>query len=348
MRPLSATDAFTPAFERTKAMLQPFSLKLWLKLGLVALIAEMGMQFFVPPAGSPSRSSSSGIGASAGGVNPLLVSVLIVAAVVCGILCLVFLYFGSRMQLVLMEMVATRSTVVGPSWRKAGSKTWPWIGLKLICFLIAIVVVGAIIALPLIYLIRSMPANNTAQPTAAFFGNFFLIFITVFLAVFVLVLLLWTLRDFVLPFMVFEDARVGEAISRTRELMRRETGNVLFYFLMKFVFTLAASVAAELCILAALFVIAIPVGIIGGGFWLALHNAGEFGTLLMYVSLGLLGVISLAAFFVAIICIAGAVLIFYQAYALYFLGGRIPRLGDLLEPPPPPSLEGASPVLSPS
>ncbi len=347
MRPLSATDAFTPAFERTKAMLQPFSLKLWLKLGLVALIAEMGMQFFVPPAGSPSHSSSSGIGAVAGGVTPLLVSVLIVAAVVCGILCLVFLYYGSRMQIVLMEMVATRSILVGPSWRKAGSKTWPWIGLKLICFLIAIIVVGAIIALPLIYLIRSMPAN-TAQPTAAFLGNFFLIFITVFLAVCVIVLLLWTLRDFVLPFMVFEDARVGAAISRTRELMRRETGNVLFYFLMKFAFTLAASVAAELCILAALFVIAIPAGIIGGGFWLALHNAGEFGTLLMYVSLGLLCIISFAAFLVAIICIAGAVLIFYQAYALYFLGGRIPRLGDLLEPPPPPSLEDASPVLSPS
>jgi hypothetical protein len=347
MRPLSATDAFTPALERTKAMLQPFSLKLWLKLGLVALIAEMGMQLFVPPAGGSSHSSSSGIGAAAGGVTPLLVTVLIVAAIVCAVLCLVFLYFGSRMQLVLMEMVATRSTLVGPSWRKAGPKTWPWIGLKLICFLIAIAVVGAIIALPLIYFIRSMPANNMAQPTAAFWGNFFFIFITVFLAVFVIVILLWTLRDFVLSFMVFEDARVRVAITRTRELMRRETGDVLFYFLMKFVFTLTAGLAAELCILAALFVIAIPTGLIGGGFWFALHNSGEFGTLLMYISLGLLGVIALAAFFVAIICIVGAVLIFYQAYALYFLGGRIPRLGDLLEAPPPPFLEGAS-VLSPS
>lgn len=198
MRPLSATDAFTPAFERTKAMLQPFSLKLWLKLGLVALIAEMGMQFFVPPVGGTSHSSSSGIGATAGGLTPLLVTALIVAAVVCGILCLVFLYFGSRMQLVLMEMVATRSTLVGPSWSKSGSKTWPWIGLKLVCFLIAIVVVGAIIALPLIYLIRSMPASNTAQPNPAFWGSFFLIFVTVFFAALVIVLVLWALRDFVL------------------------------------------------------------------------------------------------------------------------------------------------------
>lgn len=116
---------------------------------------------------------------------------------------------------------------------------------------------------------------------------------------------------------------------------------------MKFAFTIAAGIAAELCILAVLLVLAIPTGLIGGVFWLALHHAGEFGILFMYVSFGLLGVISLAAFLVAIICIVGATLVFYQAYALYFLGGRIPRLGDLLEPPPP-FLEAASQALSPS
>ncbi|RSL18051.1 hypothetical protein EDE15_3607 [Edaphobacter aggregans] len=347
MRTLSATDAFTPAIERTKAILRPFSLKLWLKLGLVALIAEMGMQFIFPPVGGPPHSSSSGIGASAGGVNPLLITVFVVAGVVMAILGLALLYFGSRMQLVLMEMVATRSTLVAPSWRNAGPKTWPWIGLKLLCFVIAIAVVGAIVAVPLIYLFRSMPPNSTAQPNPAFWGSFFLIFTTIFVAVFVLLIVIWALRDFVLPFMLFEDAKVGAAVSRTVDLIRRETGSVLFYFLMKFAFTMAAGLAAELCLLAALFVIAIPTGIIGGGFWFALHNAGEFGILLMYVSFGLLGVASLAVFFTAIICIGGAVLIFNQAYALYFIGGRIPRLGDLLEPPPPPFFEGSPQALSP-
>jgi len=111
MRTLSATDAFTPAIERTKAILRPFSLKLWLKLGLVALIAEMGMQFIFPPVGVPPHSSSSGIGASAGGVTPLHVTVFVVVGVAMAVLGLVLIYFGSRMQLVLMEMVATRSTL---------------------------------------------------------------------------------------------------------------------------------------------------------------------------------------------------------------------------------------------
>ena len=207
---------------------------------------------------------------------------------------------------------------------------------------------GAIVVVPLIYLFRSMPASSTAQPNPAFWGSFLLIFATIFVAVIVIVFVLWTLRDFVLPFMLFEDAKIGTAVSRTADLFRRETGSVLFYFLMKLAFSMAAGLAAELCILAVLLVVAIPAGLIGGGFWFALHNSGEFGILFMYVSFGLLGLVSLVVFLAAIICIVGAVLIFYQAYALYFLGGRIPRLGDLLEPPPPPFFEGTPQVLSPS
>ena len=45
MTPLSATEAISPAIEHAKALLRPFSLKLWLKLGLVALLAEMGGEF---------------------------------------------------------------------------------------------------------------------------------------------------------------------------------------------------------------------------------------------------------------------------------------------------------------
>ena len=44
MRRLSATEAFTPAFEHTKSMLRPLSVRLWVKLGLVAFLAEMGGQ----------------------------------------------------------------------------------------------------------------------------------------------------------------------------------------------------------------------------------------------------------------------------------------------------------------
>jgi hypothetical protein len=60
------------------------------------------------------------------------------------------------------------------------------------------------------------------------------------------------------------------------------------------------------------------------------------GTVIMYIGFALLTVLFVAALIVAIVCLAGAALIFYQAYALYFIGGRIPQVGVLLQPAPPP------------
>jgi hypothetical protein len=346
MRPLSAVDAFTPALERTKAMLLPFSLRRGLKLGLIALLAEMSAQFIAPPVGNFGHSSPPLAGGT-GAIAHQVVVAFAVIGVVFFVLGLALLYFGSRMQFVLMDLVATRTTVIGPSWRKYGPKTWPWIGLKVLSFLAIFAVIGAVIAVPLIHLFRSMPSNNGQPPDAAFFGSFFLIFGTIFLAVFLMMLAIWTLRDFVLPFMVFEDATIGTALSSATKLIGREPGSVMFYFLMKFVFTMVAGLAAELCILVAAFVGIIPIGLVGGALWLGLHQAGSFGTAVLYVGYALLGLIFLAFMLVVGICLSGAVLIFYQAYTLYFLGGRIPTLGDLLEPPPPPLMEVIPPPFIP-
>ena len=162
----------------------------------------------------------------------------------------------------------------------------------------------------------------------------------------VILLLTWFLRDLVLPFILFDDAPLGTALRNATTIVRREPGSVLFYFCMKFAVTLLASIAAELCILLAMLALGIPIGIVAGGLWLVLRHAGLFATTVMYVSFALLGAVFLAALVCTIICIGGAVLIFYQTYALYFLGGRLPQLGDLLEPPPPP-LE-FQPLLHPS
>ena len=338
MRTLSATEAFTPALERTKAILQPFSLRLWLKLGLVALCAELGGQFAFPPIGNPaglSHSSSSGIGAVSGGVTLIVAVVFAIFALVGFAIALAFLYLSSRMQFVLMDLVATRSTYVAPAWRRHGSKTWRWIGLKVLFFLGILLIAGVLFAYPIILFIHSMPFGN-AQPGAAFFGSFFLFFAVIFCFVLLLMLFIWLLRDFVLPFIVFEDASIGAALSHAIELIRREPGPVLFYLLMKFLLSMGVGIAAELCLFLAALVGAIPLGLITGILWLALHHGGPIVTILMYVSFGLLGLIFLAWMLIAGTCIVGATLIFYQAYALYFLGGRIPSLGNILEPPAPP------------
>jgi len=349
MRVLSATEAINPAIEHTKALLRPFSLRLWLKLGLVACFAEAGGQFLSPPVGnlgSHGGAQTPGIG-SVPGLTPILILIVVVFSIVTLVIGLGLLYLGSRLQLVLMDLVATRTTLVAPAWHRTASRTWRWIGIKLAGFFAALLVVGIFAAGPIIHFIRSMPSGN-AKPGPGFVEAILLFIFTVFIAVLLFMLLIWILRDFVLPFILFEDAPLSVAIARTANTLRRETGSVLFYFLMKLALGLAIGIAAELGILLALLVLAIPIGSIGALLWFVLHQAGTFAVIAMYISFGLLGLVFFAALLTLFICIGGAVLIFHQAYALYFLGGRIPSLGNLLEPPPPPLPEPPPLPLAPA
>jgi hypothetical protein len=339
MRPLSATEAITPAIDRAKAILRPFSLGLWMKLGLVALLAELTGQFLAPPMGGGVPHSSaqtpaipSGIGAVAGAIT---LAVIVVVGLVFFVLGLLLLYFGSRMQLVLMDLVATRTNLVAPAWHRTAPRTWRWIGLKVLSFLAIMLLLGILLAAPIIYFIRSMPKGGGQPPSAAIFANLALFIMIMIVVVIILMVALWLLRDFVLPFLLFDDADIGTALRDATEVIRREPGSVLFYLFMKLVITIIAGIAAELLIALALFVAAIPLGIVGGVLWFSLRHAGSLAVAIMYISFGLLAVVFVAAAIILLVCIGGAVLIFYQSYALYFLAGRYPRLGALLEPPPP-------------
>jgi hypothetical protein len=318
-------------------LLQPFSLKLWLKLGLVAGLAEAGAQLIFPPIGNhaPATSSSSGIGAAAGRVTPHLIAVFVVLGVLALLIGLALFYLASRMQLVLMDIVATRTTLVAPVWNRTSPKTWRWIGLKLAAFLIILLMMGLFFVIPAIFLFHSIRPENTQSPSGAFFGGFALLFVMIFLSVFVILFFIWALRDFVLPYLLFEDTSASDAIRNAIALVRREPGSVSFYLFMKLVLSVAAGIAAEICIMIFLLILGIPTGAIGFGLWFALHGAGSFGTAIMYISFALLGLVALILFLGAIICVLCAVLVFYQAYTLYFLGGRIPIIGNLLQPPPP-------------
>jgi hypothetical protein len=247
-----------------------------------------------------------------------------------------------------MDMVATRTTLVAPVWHRTASRTWRWIGFKIAAFFAIFIVAGAILVVPFIYLVRSVPRN--AQPPApAFLGSFVLIFLLAFAVFLIALLAIWSMRDFVLPFLLFEDATVGDALRNASTLIRNEPGSFLFYLFMKFAVTIVAGIAAEFCIIISMLVLCIPLGGVAAALWFLLHQSGPFGTAVMYITFGLLGLVFLVVFLGAIICIMCAVLTFYQAYALYFLGGRIPVIGNLLQPPspePPPIAPPPMPALS--
>jgi len=344
MRPLSATEAFTPALDHTKALLRPFSLRLWLKLGFVAILAEMGGQTFVPPLGgnfNQAHDSQHFVASTA--FTAGIVTIVVVAMVAAIAVWLLLFYFGSRMQLVLMDLVATRTTLVSPAWRRTAARTWRWVTLKFVCCLVVFIAMGVLFAGPIFLFVRFLSQNGQQPEAPAAIGSIIAFVFAFLVVIFIIVALTWLMRDIMLPFVLFQDAPFGEAISRTVQMVRTEPGPVCFYLFMKFVITLAAGIMAELCILFAVIACAIPTGGIGVALWFALRHSSSAGTIMMYISFGLLGLIFLTGVIAAIVCIGGATMVFYQAYALYFVGGRIPEVGYLLEPPPPQDFVPAPP-----
>jgi hypothetical protein len=337
MRPLSASECITPAIERTKSLLfRPFQVRPFLKLAAVAFFAEIGSGF----------SGTGGHGQHLPGVSPaaqaLIVAILVGIFFVTLIIGLIMFYVSSRLQLVTFHFVATRQTTIAPIWRRYSPLTWRWLGLKLLFFLaftlLLIVMLGPVI----FSMVKRMPSDG-ATPTSAFFSHIALFVGVAFLAVIIIGAAYVLLRDFALPSLALEDLPITVALSRLRALIAAEPGEVAIYVLLRFLLGLVAAIGAEILIALTLVVSLIPFAIIGGVLWFALRNAGPVGTAALIAS-AIVGSLVLLFWMACVtIGIVGTVFVFNQAYALYFLGGRYPLLGNILEPapfphftPPPP------------
>jgi hypothetical protein len=329
MRLLSASDCITPAIERTKSLLfRPFRWQTFLKLTSVAFFAEIGAGF---SGSAPGRQGS--IPGTTPAAQAMILAVLFGILVVTLVIGFIMLYVGSRLQLVILEVVATRQTIIAPIWRKYSRLTWRWIGLKLLFFLLCMVVLLAALAPIMISMFRNMPPGGQ-PPTAAFFSHIVLFIGAIFLVVLIVGSAYLLLRDLALPFLAFEDLSITDTLGRLRSVVTAAPGEIALYLLLRFVLGLVAAIGAEILIFFILLVSLIPFAIIGGVMWLALHHAGTVGTAALIASAIVGGLVLLA--WMACVCIGlvGTVFVFTQSYALYFLGGRYPLLGNILEPPP--------------
>ena len=351
MRTLSASDCITPAIERTKSLLfRPFQWNTFLKLTAVAFFAEIGSGSF--SFGSPGQHSHMpGISPA---IRATIVALLLGISLVVLIVGLVLLYVSSRLQLVLVEAVATGQTTIAPLWRRYSRLTWRWLGLKLLFFLLFGAALLALFAPFILSMIKNAPSGGR-PPSAAFVSHIFLFISAILLVVLILVAAYILLRDFALPFLAFEDLPITEALGRLRAVIAANPGEIALYLLLRFLLGLVAAIAAEILIALVLVVSLIPFALIGGVLWLTLHHAGSVGMAAL-ISSAIVGGLVLLLWMASVgIGLLGTVFVFTQSYALYFLGGRYPLLGNLLEPPqlpypappqppPAPNAEGGPPL----
>ncbi len=195
------------------------------------------------------------------------------------------------------------------------------------------------------------------RPAPGLFLGLFLLEGLFCLTIFFLMFCSSLLDDFILPSIALEGVSLREAFRRFAALLHGEPGALLYYVVFKALLALACGIAMQIGIFVTEGILAIPLALVGFLGWLLLHTLGPAGHILMAAGFVVLVLAFVAMVFYVSIAFIGAFLLFLQAYALYFLAGRYPMLGDLLDPPasgyayptPPPPAPAAPhiPFLSP-
>jgi hypothetical protein len=337
MRPLSATECISPAIARTKLILfTPFRTGRTWKLSATAYVCRMGTIFFPFPLiylfFLPAAKAAGGTLA----VTAVLATVLVFTAFFLWIF-----YLCSRLQFAYFDIVLNRGEFVAPAWRKYGRQTLPWTGLKALLGVIATLACALPLAAYIRHIIPLFHAMQTIKPGQpppmqligaiyAGYGILILVFGSLYL-------FSSLLTDFILPSLALEDTGLAEAFRRMFELIRREPGEFAIYTLLKVVLGLAAYLGVTMAWQIAIFLCTMVVGIVVFLIGFLLHLAGVSTVILTIVGIFLAIVWYLFVSY-SLMFPLGAVLTYCDAYALYFLGGRYPMLGDLLDrSTPPPS-----------
>ena len=255
-------------------------------------------------------------------------------AVVTAIFSVLF-YIGARLEFALFDIVLFKARFVAPLWRKYGRHTLPWAGLKIAFATVISTIIGFPLALWTARSISLFPTQSGQPASPELVGSFFLMWTISMLWIIFFLLCSSLLGDFILPYIALEDATIRNAVRSFAGLIKVEQGQLIAFAFLKVVLAIVGFIALEIVTLIVELVAFIPLGLIGFVGWLLLHSLGEIGKVLMAAGCVVLYLVGMTFIFYFLTGIQGCVLTFFQAYGLYFLGGRYPRLGDILEPPAP-------------
>lgn len=342
MQPLSATDAIAPAWQHTRRLLLgPRNPRLFFKIAAVAFFAEMANFSF-----SFARPTHSGHG---GGVSPVFLGAVVAIVLACVaigfVVGAVLFYLSSRLQFTLFHIVLRSETEVAPIWRRYAAATWRWMGLKLLFFLAALACVTPIFIPAVLYFIHaiSLQSHGDHSHIVSFILTMFAFVVTVILFAITVAVITILLRDFAVPSMALEGTPLRETLRRVVALTRAETGQVALYVLLRVCLGIAGTFVSYMLLGVLALIVGAPLGGVGFGLWTTLHAAGTAARAGMISGWVLLALALLAVIAVGVICLFGYLFTFLQAYAIFFLGGRYPLMGQLLAEPPAPVLPAAQP-----
>jgi hypothetical protein len=341
-----AIDAVAPAIERTKAMLlRPFRFKTWMIMGIVGWLgggsAGGGFNFSFPSNWAARGKRAPRPPSAPGSDLPMamMVAVIAVFALVALAIGIAFLYLFSRFRFVLFDCVMSGQIGIERGWKiyqeQAQRYFWLWFWAAMAFF----VFLGAAVGIPLLIAYRR-GVFATGPPSLEAIFTFVGIIV---LALLVIGLVMFTLtslaKDFFVPLMALDNLTVGQAWAALKLIIRAEPWNFAGYLGLKLLLSMVAAFAMAIPLFALLLVVIIAGAMVAVISVVLVQHPGAalIGAGIVFV---VIAAIALVVIFLSLIIFLSApVAVFFTSYALYFFGGRYPKLGELLWPSPvlPPS-----------
>ena len=343
-RPPSAVDAFGPAWANmTRVLFRPFRLRKWFKLGFIALLAGVaqgggggGGGGAPPGGGGTGGTGGGGGGAGAGPAFDQLAAwyhahqaAVISGAVALGAFLLVFvlvmLYVSSVFRFIFLESVITGEARIREPWHRNKAQGLSFMGWRLGFGFLALLAFGVFVGLPIGLMVVSLVRQTGGTPSAqTILGSIGLVLLAVFLSVivlFIIGLISALTRDFVLPLMYLRRSGVIGAWREFWPILTQNKVGFLVYFLLKILAAVASWIAGMLLALCGLLIAACPLGLLGLlGYGLVAGlgiHAWHWSYLWAIIPTAFVVIIALGYW---ITCVILPIPVFFQSYALKYLG----------------------------
>jgi hypothetical protein len=333
----SAVDAVGPALQRTRdLLLSPFDWRKWAKLALVSMLmgGAVGHGGFNFPSGGGPEEPDLGpardwIAQHQGAViGAALAFVLVVLA-----LSLLFAYIASVMRFIFLDAVVHDRAEIRRGWHEQKGRGLSFFLFQLAVGLIMLGVIGLAVGLPLLLAYNAGVSDSWDARAAVglVLAIMAVIFLTLTIALAVGVLMALT-RDLVLPVMYVRNLRIMGAWSVVWPLVKADLGGVVVYLLLKVALGIVAGIAGLIVGIVGFVAVTVPLALLAMVVYLtaeALQLAWSWYWLLVIIPAGTVALVGIA-YLINLLLLP--IPVFFQAYALKYLGFLDESLATLPEP----------------
>ena len=325
-------------------LFRPFRIKTWIKIGFIGWLAggfASGGNFNYQSRGSwPGGHELDDVWRKIYDAMQSIhlrefIWIIVVLATIGLVIGIFFVYLFSRFRFILFDTVISGNADIGRGWRRYRDQANRFFAFWLLYTLAVWVVFGVIIGIPLWHAYKAGVFHRDAS-----IGTIFTLLGSILLGMVLLGILFAIIstlaHDFLVPLMALDDLGVDQAWSALLRMIGREPLAWAGYLGMKVVFSIGAAIIFGIALVFIALILAIPAVILVLVGVLIAKSAGPAGIAIGIFLLVLFVLAMIVLWFLIVIFCSAPVVVFFQAYPLYFFGGRYAKLGEILWPSPPP------------